>query len=451
MKILILGSSKVAQSLACELVDEGNDVTVVSEDAAVLKNMQTLMDIRTVKGRASYPDILRSARADKMDIMIAVTESDEVNMIACQVAYSLFKVPLKIAKIRSPHYLIRHELFGNENLPIDIFLNPEVDVATSIFNIINNLGVSSLFQFTKQRLSLISINVNSNSMLFNMSWQKFQEKIIDLAAKPVAIMRKHKYLQLRSNLKLQQHDEVFLFVDNAILRQVLQRFELGTKKKVSRVIIAGGGGVGANLAKLLLQNNCNVKIIEHNKAVCASLASSMGKATVLEGDAAERDLLFQENVEGVDVFCALTSDDEDNIISSLQAKYLGAKNVIALVNNSEYMEIFSRSDVDVFVPPQQVSISNILTYIRKQSCTQAYSLCRGLSEAVCFEVLPDYARNLLGKDLKKITFPPGVICVALQRKDKLFFDLDITVQLHDSLLFFVADKNRYLELETMFD
>ena len=191
-------------------------------------------------------------------------------------------------------------------------------------------------------------------------------------------MRKHKYLQLRSNLKLQQHDEVFLFVDNAILRQVLQRFELGTKKKVSRVIIAGGGGVGANLAKLLLQNNCNVKIIEHNKAVCASLASSMGKATVLEGDAAERDLLFQENVEGVDVFCALTSDDEDNIISSLQAKYLGAKNVIALVNNSEYMEIFSRSDVDVFVPPQQVSISNILTYIRKQSCTQAYSLCRGL-------------------------------------------------------------------------
>ena len=138
------------------------------------------MDIRTVKGRASYPDILRSARADKMDIMIAVTESDEVNMIACQVAYSLFKVPLKIAKIRSPHYLIRHELFGNENLPIDIFLNPEVEVATSIFNIINNLGVSSLFPFTKQRLSLISINVNSNSMLFNMSWQKFKRRLLIL-------------------------------------------------------------------------------------------------------------------------------------------------------------------------------------------------------------------------------------------------------------------------------
>lgn len=452
MKILILGSSKVGRSLACELVDEGHDVTVVGEDRSALKNMQQTMDIRTIVGRPSYPDILRSARADKTDIMIAVTDSDEVNMIACQAAYSLFQVPLKIAKIRSQHYLARNELFGNENLPVDIFLSPEILVAKSIFELITHSGCAGIYRFKEEKTKLITLKITDESYVCYKSWGKLVTILDSVNAKPVALMRQGKYIGLRSNIKIQNYDEVFIYVKDDDSQKMLELLELQKPRfKIKKIIIAGGGGVGACLSKLLIDYGCNVKIIDHDPMVCSHLAASISKATVLEGDASERNLLFQENVEGVDVFCALTSDDEDNIISSLQAKYLGARRVLSLVNNTEYMEIFSRSDLDVFVPPQQITISQILTYIRQSFVSQVYTLCRGVSEAVSLQVLPNRARGIVGISPAKIKFPKSVVFVGLYRNQNLLMSEEDTVQLGDSLLFFLHNKNSFTELAVMFD
>ena len=452
MKIIILGSAKVSQSLACELVDEGHDVTVVSDNRSELKSMQQAYDIRTISGRPSYPDVLRRARADKADILIAVTNSDEVNMIACQAGYSLFKVPLKIAKIRSQHYLTRNELFGNDNLPVDIFLSPERLVSNNIHNLLMDNGLASSFLFQNEKVSFISIRVSDSSPIFNISWQMFLEKIGRLRAKPVAILRDNSYVTIRRNLKLKQFDEIFLFVENSHKKSLLEALELSkVRQKVRRVIIAGGGGIGSHLAKLLLENGCNVKVIEHDPATCSSLAATLGKATILEGDASERNLLFQENVEGVDVFCALTNDDEDNIISSLQAKYLGAKRVVSLVNNTEYMEIFARSDIDVFIPPQQLSISHILTDIRQEYITRVYSLCRGMSEVVSIKVLSGRAKSVVGRKIMDLLLPTGVIFVLSCRDGKISFDISSSVQEGDSLLFFISKKKYFGDLAAMFD
>lgn len=451
MKVLILGSSRVGFSLANELVDEGHDVTVVSEDKVSLKNMQQLMDIRTISGRPSYPDVLRSARADKMDIMIAVTDSDEVNMISCQAGYSLFKIPLKIAKIRSQHYLTRNELFGNENLPVDIFLSPEGLVAKNIFAVLNHHAASGVFPFYEEKVSLVAIKITDKSSIYHAYWGGFLDKINGVGVKPIAIIRDNKYLVLKRNIKLRQYDEILLFIEDHDIKKFFSLLDpVAAKKKVKKVIIAGGGGVGSNLAKMLMEMSCNVKIIEHNPSVCANLSSQLSGVTILEGDASERNLLFQENVEGVDVFCALTSDDEDNIISSLQAKYLGAKRVVSLVNNSEYMEIFSRSDVDVFVPPQQLSISQILTDIRHECVQQVYTLFRGLSEVVSIKVLPGKAGKVVGLPVCKINFPEGVIFVLAVRGGVISYDEYQCIQEEDSLLFFIPNKKRFAELAEMF-
>ena len=450
MRILILGSSRIGASLACELVDQGNDVTVVCDDIESLKNMQQQLDIRTVSGSPSYPDVLRSARADNMDAIIAVTTSDEVNMIACQVAYSLFKIPIKIARIRSPHYFIRNDLFGNENLPIDIFLDPENTVANNILGLIQNIGATGIFPFDEIKLSLVLVKVTKMSRLCGKVWHKFIDEITSLGANAVAVQRNNRYLRLRRDLKLVEHDEIYIASPQNLIRQLLIEFGFNKEEKVSKVIIAGGGGVGSILAKKLLKQSCNVKIIDHDKETCSLLAEDLRAATVLQGDASERELLFQENVEGVDIFCALTSDDEDNIISSLQAKYLGAKHALSLINNSEYMEIFASSDVDVFVPPQQSSISQILTLIRGVQVSQVYTLSRGVSEVVSFEVMPEMAMALVGKSVSAIGLPEGVVFCALCRGDDVFFGKDVVIATEDSLVFLLQDKNKFPALDALF-
>jgi len=451
MRILILGSSRVGDSLACELVDQGCDVTVVCDDIKSLKNMQQQLDIRTVGGSPSYPDVLRSARADQMDVIIAATVSDEVNMIACQVAYSLFKVPVKMARIRSDHYFIKNELFGNENLPIDVFLNPEDAVASSVLRLIQNIGATGVFPFDDMKLSLVLVKVTKDSSLSGRVWHKVTTEIEKLNSNAVAVQRNNKYLRLRRDFKLLEHDEIYIISPQKLVQSLLLKFGFSRVGKVSRVIIAGGGGVGAIVAKKMLKISKNIKVIDHDKEVCSQLSRDLRDVTVLQGDASERELLFQENVEGIDVFCALTSDDEDNIISSLQAKYLGAKHALSLVNNSEYMEIFAKSNIDAFVSPQQSSISHVLTLIQPIHVTQVYTLSRGVSEIMSFEIMPEKATGIVGKNLSTIKFPEGVVFCALYRDGDIIFKKDVLLDVEDSLLFFLQDKNMFSTLNSLFE
>jgi len=442
-RVLILGSSHVGASLAGELVEQGCEVTVVCDQQPSLKKLQHQLDIRTVLGNPSYPDILRVARADKMDVLIAVTPTDEVNMLACQVAYSLFQVPLKIARIRSRHYFYRNELFGNDNLPVDIFLDPERAVAHNLFRLMNYIGASSAFPFPDIQLVLLTVKIPSTGRWLQKPWQAFQEAVAEHTGLALAIQRDHHYIHVTPRTELQLQDECYIMVAEDSVCNLLIALGMQSKDTIRKVIIAGGGGVGEALAEHLTQAHCNVKIIDHNAVLCQRLASHIPDATVLIGDASERKLLFQENVEAVDAFIALTSDDEDNIISALQAKYLGARHVLSLVNNSEYMEIFTNSNVDVFIPPQQMTISDVLTIIRPDFVKQVFTLSRGLSEVVCCELLEGKAKRIVGKPVSVLHLPDGVVFAGLYRAGVHYFSTSVELTYGDCVVFLLQDKRAF--------
>lgn len=442
-RVLILGSSHVGASLAGELVDQGCEVTVVCDQQASLQKLQQLLDIRTVFGNPSYPDILRLARADNMAVLIAVTPVDEVNMLACQVAYSLFKVPLKIARIRSRHYFYRNELFGNDNLPVDIFLDPERAVAHNLLHLINFVGVSSAFSFPDVGLVLLTVKIPSTGSWVEKSWQAFQKVVAEHMGMALAIQRAQRYINVMPSTLLQPQDACYIMVTEDAVCNLLLALDMQSKDKIRKVIIAGGGGVGEALAEHLIQAHCHVKIIDHDAELCQRLATHIPDATVLIGDASGRKLLFQENVEAVDAFIALTSDDEDNIISALQAKYLGAKHVLSLVNNSEYMEIFANSDVDVFVPPQQMTISEVLTIIRPDFVKQVFTLSRGKSEVLCCELLEGKAKRILGQSISALHLPDGVVFAGLYRGGTHCFDSRVELTYGDCVVFLLQDKHAY--------
>jgi len=259
----------------------------------------------------------------------------------------------------------------------------------------------------------------------------------------LAVQRNQHYIHIAPRTELQSQDECYIMVAEDSACPLLGALGLQSHDAIRKVIIAGGGAVGEALAEQLTQARCNVKIIDHNAVLCEHLAAHIPDATVLIGDASERKLLFQENVEAVDAFISLTSDDEDNIISALQAKYLGAKHVLSLVNNSEYMEIFANSDVDVFIPPQQMTISDVLTIIRPDFVKQVFTLARGLSEVVCCELIEGKAKRIVGKSVSLLHLPDGVIFAGLYRGTTHYFSHSVELTYGDCVVFLLQDKRAF--------
>tara|TARA_B110000459_G_scaffold198760_1_gene244232 strand:- start:713 stop:2077 length:1365 start_codon:yes stop_codon:yes gene_type:complete len=446
LNIIVVGSTSIGVSLAKELAEEGHEITIISEDQNKLHSLQNSLDIRAICGKPSYPDILRAANAEDADIFIAVTDSDEQNMIACQVAYSLFKVPLKIAKIRSSHYSVRNELFNDQNLPIDIFINPEQLIAKQVYNLISNPGVNGIYGLLNNNINLVIIRVTKDTCIIARHVDDLKNIEIDLPYNLVAVMRNGKYLDLASNPMLVIGDELLIFVSSTNTDGLISGFYKQNRTDVSKVIIVGGGGVGAAAAAYLDDKGVQVKIIDHNKHTCEYLAKKFDKITILEGDASERALLLDENVENVDFFCALTSDDEDNIISSLQAKYLGAKNAISLVNNNEYKDLFGKSDIDTLLSPQQSSISEILTAIRRHDITKVYTVLCELSQCIEVSLGKFNASDYAGKYLSQINIPKAFVFGAIGRGKKAIFDENIMLEENDVLILLVPNKKDFVQI-----
>jgi trk system potassium uptake protein len=446
LNIVIVGSTSIGVSLAKELAEEGHEVTIISEDQDKLHSLQNSLDIRTVYGKPSYPDVLKIANTEDADIFIAVTDSDEKNMIACQVAYSLFKVPLKIAKIRSSHYFVRNELFSDQNLPIDVFINPEQLIAKHVYDLVNNPGVSGIYSFVNNNINLIIIRVTKETKFIAQHVDDLKNIEIDLPYNLVAVMRNGKYLNLASNPMLFKGDEVLMLVSSANTDCLVSSLYKNNRVDVSKVIIVGGGGVGAATAEYLDGEGIQVKIIEHNKHTCESLAKKFDNITILEGDASDRSLLLDENVENVDFFCALTSDDEDNIISSLQAKYLGAKNTLALINNNEYKDLFGKSDIDVLFFPQQSSISEILTAIRHRDITNVYSILCETSQCIEISLSKFNPSDYVGKYLAHINIPKVFIFGAIGRGNNVVFDENTMLEENDILILLIPNKKDFSQI-----
>lgn len=449
MRIIILGASQVGFTLAADLSTEGHDIVVVSEDRARLRTLHEHHDIRIVQGNPSFPNVLRQARADNADLLIAVTDSDEVNMVACQVAYSLFDVPIKIARIRSQHYLIRDELFGNDNLPIDVFIAPERLIADRIYQLIQHPGATQVVDFAEGRIKLLAGRAAFGGRLIGAPITELPALVGPGEAQVVAIFRGDRPLTLTDDTCIEMGDEVYATTLPEHVDDVLACLR-PLQPACHRVIIVGGGHVGGCLAELLA-TAYRVKIIERSDGMAMQLSEDLEHVTVLHGDAADKHLLINENIEHTDVFCALTDDDETNILSALLAKKLGARQVISLISRSAYVDMLDSESIDIVLSPQRITIGSILAHIRTGDIQRVYALRGGRLEALEAVVHGSTKTSrLVGRRLAGIRLPKGVTFGAVLRAGQVLFPgPDCEVRPRDHLIVLSTEPRQIRSVEKL--
>lgn len=450
MKIVILGSGQVGATLAATLANEGHDISVIDTNAERLKDLQDRLDIRTVIGQASYPAVLRQAGAKDADMLIAVTNNDEVNMVACQVAYSLFSIPRKIARIRSPHYFIRRELFGRDDLPIDVFISPEQIITDYVKDLIDHPGALQVLNFADGRVRLVGVKPHYGGPLVGKTLAQIKEYVTEVEFRVAAIYRGESSIPLNGDTVIDVGDEIFFIAANEHIRPIMAALRR-LDNPYRRIMIAGGGNIGFSLAKTI-EDDYHVKVIEHNNARCQFLSEHLKHTTVLFGDAADRDLLINENIEHIDVFAALTNDDEANIMSCMLAKRLGARLVIALVTRPEYTDLIEDMGINIAISPQQATTGSILAQIRRGDVVNLHSLRRGAAEAIEAVAHGDKTTSkVVGLKLSQIKLPQTTTIGAIVRGDDVVIPHHGTViESEDHVILFVADKKHIRAVEKLF-
>ncbi|MEE8428533.1 MAG: Trk system potassium transporter TrkA, partial [Gammaproteobacteria bacterium] len=363
MKIIILGAGQVGASVAQNLASEANDITVVDTNARRVTELQDRLDIRAVVGHAAHPDVLKQAGADDADMVIAVTNSDETNMIACQVAYTLFHTPTKIARVRASEYLKHEKLFSQESLPIDFRISPEQLVTDYIQRLIEHFGALQVLDFADRKVQLVAVRAYYGGPLVGHELKDLSVHVPGIQARVAAIFRSGKPIIPEGDTIIEAEDEVFFIAAKGNIRAVMSELRR-LDKPAKRVMLAGGGNIGIRLAKAL-EEHYQVKIIERNPERARMLSEKLSSAIVLLGDAADEDLLLEENIENTDVFCALTNDEEANILSAMLAKRLGARKVMSIINRASYVDLVQSETIDIARSPQQATIGSLLTHIRR--------------------------------------------------------------------------------------
>ncbi|MEQ8484280.1 MAG: Trk system potassium transporter TrkA [Pseudomonadales bacterium] len=450
MKILILGAGQVGGTLADNLASEGFDITLVDSDPRVLEELNTKLDIQTVRGWASHPDVLRRAGADDADMLIAVTSSDEVNMVACQVSYSLFRTPTKIARIRASSYLDREGFFSGEHMPIDVLINPEQVVTDHIRQLLEHPGALQVLDFAEGRIQLVAVKAYYGGPLVGQELRYLRQHMPNVDTRVAAIYRKGRAINPMGNTVIEADDEVFFIAAREHINAVMAELRR-VERPFRRVMIAGGGNIGLRLARAV-EPYFSVKVLEYSRARCDFLAETLHQSVVLNMDATDRERLLEENVEQCDVFCALTNDDEVNIMSSLLAKRLGARQVITLIGKPAYVDLVQGGDIDIAISPQQATTSSLLTYVRRADVAQVHSLRRGAAEAIEAVVHGDAkSSRVVGRALRDIPLPAGASIGAIARGEKvLIAHDDVVVEPEDHIIMFLVDKRQVAAVEKLF-
>ncbi len=451
MKILILGAGQVGSSAAYHLSrEEANEVTVVDRRSDVLRELQDRLDIRTVVGHAAYPEVLNRAGANDADIVVALTDSDETNMIACQVAYTLFHTPTKIARIRSADYMNSKDLFTQDAIPLDVRISPEQLVCEYVEQLILFPGASQVLDFADGRVRLVGVRADRDGLLVGQRIATLKEHIPNSEARIAAIYRKGKSIVPDGDTVIQEGDAVFFIADRKDIRVFMSEMRR-LEDPVRRVVIAGGGNIGVRLALALEQTN-QVKIIERDPKRARHISERLNKAIVLVGDAADEELLLEENIDNVDVFCGLTNSEEANILSSMLAKRLGANKVMALINRASYVDLVEASTIDVAISPQQVTIGSLLAHVRRGDVVKVHSLRRGAAEAIeaIAHGTADESR-VVGRKLEDIDLPKGASIVTLVRNGQVIIaHHDTVIETDDHVILFLTDRRKIENLENLF-
>ncbi len=458
MNIIICGAGRVGFTIAKQLSEQGHSITVIDQSSEDIQKIDEALDVKAIVGKATYPSILEKADASEADMIIAVTRNDEINMVICQIAFSIFNIPKKIARIRSQDYLNPKftRVYNKENLPIDVIISPELEIAKSIQRKLEAPGALDSVPFADNKIRLLEILINEDCKLINIKLNDLTKKYPNLDANIIGIIRDDKFLIPKKNDDIKYNDKIYVIINSSQMAETLKVF--GHTEKISKkILIIGGGNIGFNLAKNLEESldSSRVKIIEKDKDRSEYLASELNNTIVLNGNGLDEEVLVEANLEEAETVLALTNDDEDNLMVSVlvekfakDEKDIDDKRTMALINKPNYSLLQKSLKIDDIIDPRMNTVSSILKHIHKGTIETAYTIMNGEYEVIEAEIIE--TSELINKELKNSNLPVEIRIGAILRDQKVIIPRSDFVFEKDDTVVFLAKKDSISVVENIF-
>ena len=458
MNIIICGAGRVGFTIAKILSEQGHSITVIDQSSDDIQKIDETLDVKSIVGKATYPSILEKANATDADMIIAVTRNDEINMLICQIAFSIFNVQKKIARIRSQDYLNPKftKVYNKENLPIDVIISPEIEIAKSLQRKLEAPGSLDNVPFANNKIRLLEILINEKCSLKDIKLNELTKKFPKLDANIMGVIRDDKFVILKKNDIMLKNDKAYVIINASQMKDTLSAF--GHNEKISnKILIIGGGNIGFNLAKNLEESfdSARVKIIEKNKERAELIASELNNTIVINGDALDEEVLLEANIDEVQTVLALTNDDEDNLmVSVLVEKFakdnseLSDKRTMALINKPNYSLLQSSLNIDDFIDPRMNTVSSILKHIHKGTIENAYSILNGEYEIIEAEIIE--TSELINKELRNSNLPDEIRVGAILREEEVIIPGSTFMFKKEDIVILLAKKDFLHVVENMF-
>ena len=458
MNIIICGAGRVGYTIAKQLSDQGHSITVIDQSSEDIQKIDEALDVKAIVGKATYPTILEKADASDADMIIAVTRNDEINMVICQIAFSIFNIPKKIARIRSQDYLNPKftKVYNKENLPIDVIISPEIEIAKSIQRKLEAPGALDSVPFADNKIRLLEILINENCKLINIKLNELTKKHPNLDANIIGIIRDDKFIIPKKDNDIKVNDKIYVIINSSQMAETLELF--GHTEKISKkILIIGGGNIGFNLAKNLEEtlDSSRVKIIEKSKERAEFLASELNNTIVINGNALDEEVLIEANLEEAETVLALTNDDEDNLMVSVlvekfakDEKDIDDKRTMALINKPNYSLLQKSLKIDDLIDPRMNTVSSILKHIHKGTIETAYTIMDGEYEVIEAEIIE--TSELINKELKNSNLPEEIRIGAILRDQKVIIPRSDFIFEKDDVVVFLAKKESISVVENIF-
>ena len=452
MNIIICGAGRVGYTIAKLLSEQDHSITVIDQSSEDIQKINDDLDVKSIVGKATYPSVLEKANAEDADMIIAVTRNDEINMLICQIAFSIFKIGKKIARIRSQDYLNPKFslVYNKENLPIDVIISPEVEIAKSIQRKLEAPGAIDNIPFADNKIRLLEIDVNEKCPLINIELNKITKKFPKLEANILGVVREEKFIILKKNDVLKLNDQAYVVINSSQMQLTLDAF--GHNEKISnKFLIIGGGNIGFNLAKNLENSHesARIKIIEKNKERAEYIANELNNSLVINGNGLEEDVLKEANIDDSETVLALTNDDEDNLmVSVLVEKFSKDKRTMALINKPNYSILQSSLKIDDLIDPRMNTVSSILKHVHKGTIETAYSISNGDYEVIEAEIID--SSELIDKELKNSNLPDDIRIGAILRKNDIIIPSSKFIFKKKDIVVFLAKRDQLPLVENLF-
>ena len=452
MNIIICGAGRVGFTIAKQLTEQNHSITIIDQSSEDIQKISDSLDVKAIVGKATMPSVLEKAHNDETDMIIAVTKNDEINMLICQIAYSLFKIPKKIARIRTQDYLNPKfaKIYNKENLPIDVIISPELEIAKSIQRKLEAPGALDNVPFADNKIRLLEILIDEKCPIVNIQLNELTKKFPKLNANILGVVRNEKFVFLKKNDLMKKDDKAYVIINSSQMKETLSAF--GHNEKISnKILIIGGGNIGFNLAKNIEQSfdEARIKIIEKDKSRAEFIANELNNTLVINGDGLDEDILTEVNLEEVETVIALTNDDEDNLmVCVLVEKFSKNKRTMALINKPNYSLLQASLKIDDMIDPRMTTVSSILKHVHKGTIETAYTILNGEYEVIEAEIIE--TSELINKELKNSNLPDGIRIGAVLRKDEIIIPrLSFVFQKKD-IVVFLAKRDQLPVVENIF-